>query len=251
MAVSRATIRAVNILEIIAKCPKGLTLSEISTNLSIPITSVNDIVKALLETGMIEVIDERSKVYGIGVKSYYIGNNYITNTSIVDKSRSIIDNLGKEMGMTVFLAKEVSGKMTYLYKYEPENPLVATCSIGSRTSLHCTSLGKSILAYDESVLNKLKEEDLIKKTENTIVDFEHLKKELATVRINGYALDRLEQNTHLTCVGAPIFDNTNCVIAAISVTGFHSDNRNIQNEGELVRKAALEISKTMGYYGNY
>ena len=74
MSKSRAATRTILILEYIAKEKKGVTLSDIANELDIPVTSTSDIVKALLDIDMIEIIDERSKVYGIGVKAYYIGN---------------------------------------------------------------------------------------------------------------------------------------------------------------------------------
>jgi len=247
MGISRATIRAINILDKAAKSPKGITLSEVANYLDIPITSASDIIKALIETEMIEVLDSRSKLYGIGVKAYYIGSSYLTNSSIVDKARPIIDKLGKKMSKTIFLGKEVSGKITYIYKYAPQNPLVATCKIGDRTNLHCTSLGKSILAYDDKLLLRMKDQELIRKTDKTITDYDQLKKEIERVRENGFAIDELEQNSHLTCVGAPIFDHNGIVIAAISATGLHASNRDIDTEGRTVKNAAQEISRTLGY----
>ncbi len=146
MKKSRAATRTIDILELIAKESKGLSLTEIASELDIPITSASDIINALLDKEMIEIIDKRSKVYGIGVKSYFIGNAFIANSTIVDKSKEIIEELGKKVNKTVFLGKEVNGRITYIYKYEPENNLVATCPIGARTNLHCTSLGKMYIS---------------------------------------------------------------------------------------------------------
>lgn len=250
MAISRAALRTIHILELIGSKSKGITLSEIATELDIPVTSVNDIVKALIETEMIEIIDERSKLYGIGVKAYYIGNSFISNTSLVDKAKPIVEELAYQVTKTVFIGKEVKEKITYIYKYEPKDTLVATCPIGSRTLLHTTSLGKCILANNEELLQRIISKELIQKTSRSITDPEKLNEELQKVRLKGYAVDNREQDEHLLCIGAPIYDYNNKVIAAISISGLYSENINIEYEANLVREKALLISRKMGYTGS-
>ncbi|MBB6479877.1 IclR family transcriptional regulator [Spirochaeta isovalerica] len=247
MKKSRAATRTIKILEVIANESKGLTLSEIAAKLDIPITSASDIVRSLLDEGMVEVIDERSKVYGIGVTAYYIGNAFIANTSIVDKAKAAIEELSNKTNKTVFLGKEVQGKITYIYKHEPKETLVATCDIGSRTNLHCTSLGKSFLAYNEQMFESLRGKELIRKTAHTITDFDKLEAEVKKVRIQGYAIDDREQNDHLLCIGAPIFDSNRNVVAAISISGLYSVETDVEEQARLVKEAALTISRRIGY----
>lgn len=247
MGKSRAARRTVDILEYIAIEKKGVTLSDIAINLDIPVTSASDIIKSLLEVEMIEITDERSKVYGIGVKAYYIGNAFLSNTNIVDKAKPIIEELGLETNKTVFMGKAINGEITYIYKFEPRASIVTTCPIGSRTSLHNTSLGKSIMAFDEKLFLTLKNKSLVKKTKYTITDYELLSEELSRVRVHGYAVDNREQNELLLCIGAPIFDHSGKVIAGLSISGLYSDDIDVEGEGQLVREKALQISKKMGY----
>ncbi len=247
MKKSRAAVRTVKVLEVIAREPKGLSLSEIAGLLDIPITSASDIVKALLDEEMIELLDERSKIYGIGVKAFFIGNAFIANTSIIDKAKDIIEDLSNRTHRTVFLGKEVNGKITYIYKHEPKDTLVATCAIGSQTSIHCTSLGKSFLAHEPEMLEALKDVDLVRKTDHTITDYNRLVEEVVSVREKGYAVDYREQNDHLLCVGAPVFDNHGKVVAALSVSGLWRGDEDVEPLGQLVRESALEVSRSLGY----
>lgn len=247
MSKSRAATRTILILEYIAKEKKGVTLSDIANELDIPVTSTSDIVKALLDIDMIEIIDERSKVYGIGVKAYYIGNAFLSNTNLVDKAIPVIERLGSELNKTVFMGIAVNDEITYVYKYEPRASIVTTCPIGSRTSLHATSLGKAIMAYDEEILSRINNKSLTKKTSFTITSHDELVEDLIRVRTRGYAIDDREQNELLHCVGAPIFDHAGQVIAALSVSGMYVPDIDVEYEGGLVRDKALEISKRMGY----
>lgn len=250
MKKSRTATRTIDILELISNESKGLTLSEIAIHLDIPITSVSDIIKALLDKEMIEIIDERSKVYGIGVKAYFIGNAFISNSSIIDKAKDIIEQLGTQLNKTVFLGKEVNERITYVYKFEPKDTLISTCAIGSRTNIHCTSLGKALMAYDEDLMKKVLSKELSSKTEYTITDPEVLKKDIEKVKVKGYAVDNREQSSHLICIGAPVFDDKSKVIAALSISGLYSEDIDIEYNGNLVKKSALAISRKLGYIGD-
>lgn len=247
MGKSRAATRTINILEYIANEKQGVTLSDIANELDIPVTSASDIVKALLDIEMIEIIDERAKVYGIGVKAYYIGNAFLSNTNLIDKAKPIIEELGLKLNKTVFMGKAVGNDITYIYKFEPRASIVTTCPIGSRTSLHATSLGKAIMAFDEEILERIQNKSLTKKTSFTITSHDELAEDLIKVRTKGYAVDDREQNELLHCVGAPVFDHTGNVIAALSISGMYSTDIDVEYEGNLVRDKALELSRKMGY----
>lgn len=247
MKKSRAANRTINILEVIANATKGLSLSEIARALDIPITSVNDIIKALLEEEFIELLDSRSKVYGIGVKAFSIGNAFIANNTLIDKATGIIETLMSRTNRTAFLAKEVNGEGMYIFKREPKNAIIATCTIGNRMSLHCTSLGKSFLAYSPKLMERLRNTELPRKTPYTITDYYNLQQDIEKVRERGFAVDKREENEHLLCVGAPIFDSNHQVIAAISVSGMYSEDADIDGLGRLVKESALAISRSMGY----
>lgn len=247
MKKSRAATRTIKILEVISQAAKGLSLSEIAAALDMPITSVSDIVRALVEEEFIELRDERSKLYGIGVKAFFIGNAFISNTSLIDKARGVIENLAAETGRTVFLGKEVSGRITYIFKHEPKDPIIATCAIGSSTPLHCTSLGKSFLAFSPGLLESLATKSLTRKTPHTITEYCDLQRDIEVVRIRGFAVDRREQNDHLLCIGAPIFDSHHSVIAAVSVSGLYREDEQVDRIGDIVKTAAFSISRSMGY----
>lgn len=247
MGKSRAALRTISILEIIAREKPGVTLSDIASELDIPITSVSDILKSLMETEMIEMIDERAKVYGIGVKAYYIGNAFFSNTNIIDKAKPIIEDLGRTLNKTVFMGKEINKEITYVYKFEPRETVVSTCPIGSRTSLHNTSLGKCMMAYDDELRDYIKNKSLVKTTPFTITDHQLLMDELLIIRNQGYAVDDREQNEMLRCIGAPIFDHKGRIMGALSVSGLYNRDTDVAYEGNLIKEKALQISRKMGY----
>lgn len=83
------------------------------------------------------------------------------------------------------------GEIVYLECLESQLRLRARPVYGIRVPLHCTSLGKAIMAFlpDEEVQNIIKEKGLVGFTDITITKKETLEKELKEIRKTGYAID--------------------------------------------------------------
>ena len=91
--------------------------------------------------------------------------------------------------------------------------------IGKRFPLHCTAMGKVLLAYsDAATIRTITRRKLKRYTANTITDPKALRLELETVVANGYAVDREEITRGLVCIAAPIYGVDGNVEAAISCT---------------------------------
>jgi DNA-binding IclR family transcriptional regulator len=87
--------------------------------------------------------------------------------------------------------------------------------------LHCTALGKAILAYlpEERVREIIDTHGLPERTDATITDEEELFDELEGIRDRGYARDMEERVAGLLCVAAPIRNLDGDPLGAISVSG--------------------------------
>jgi IclR family acetate operon transcriptional repressor len=125
------------------------------------------------------------------------------------------------------------------------------CVIGTRNPLYCTALGKAILAFlpgedRTAILNQM---TLTARTEYTITDIPALEENLALVRARGYAIDDMEVEEEIRCVGAPVFDHTGHVVAAISTSGpaFRFSLARIYELSEAVLNASRSISTKLGY----
>jgi IclR family acetate operon transcriptional repressor len=92
--------------------------------------------------------------------------------------------------------------------------------LGDPLQLHCTAIGKAILANlpAERRDELLQGHSLPRRTENTITSHSKLKAELRDVRRQGFAHDDEENEVNVRCVGAPVFDAHADVIGAISIS---------------------------------
>lgn len=109
----------------------------------------------------------------------------------------------------------------YIEKLEGNETLRMHSKVGKRAPMHCTSVGKAILAHLPSsvVFDILERKGMPVHTDKTITDKDEFMKELGQVRQNGYALDLEENEYGITCVAVPIFDHLGKVIAAVSISG--------------------------------
>ena len=88
----------------------------------------------------------------------------------------------------------------------PRTEGVFLIEIGKRTPLHCTAVGKAIMAYlsKDEVYLILKEKGLEKFTENTSTNKKDLENEFKKIREQGYAVDNMEHEEGVRCVAGPI-----------------------------------------------
>ncbi len=108
--------------------------------------------------------------------------------------------------------------------------------VGKRTNLHCTGVGKVLLAYaseqkQEHILNR---KSFAHYTNKTITSPSLLRKELAKVRQRGYAIDDEEEELEVRCVAVPVFNQLNEFMAGLAIAGTVGQIRD-ENIDELVR----------------
>ncbi|MEP6775558.1 MAG: IclR family transcriptional regulator, partial [Chloroflexota bacterium] len=134
-------------------------------------------------------------------------------------------------------------------KVEPPSIFRLATWVGQRLPLHCTGLGKALLAYlPEAELDQIIKAGLLRHNENTIVSPKKLKEHLELVRKLGYAVDNEEANIGLRGIGSPILDRDGQAIASISVSGTTTQitEDNLASFAGNVKQAAIEISRCLG-----
>ncbi len=251
MKLNRTTQRTVEILKLVSKNPEGITLDDICEQFSLPKTSAYDIITTLVEMGMANVQKGQKQTYTIGLTAYRIGINYTNNLDFLGVIEPELKAFSREVGKTVFFGVRSDHEVVYICKFEPENPIITTATVGTKNPMYCTSLGKAILAYtDEGTRQQVTSRITFRrKTDNTIMTLEALERELDRVKSQGYALDAREMEDHMECAGAPVFGPDNSVMGAISVSSLYKPGEDYEALGRLVSKKAEEVSRLLGFLG--
>lgn len=241
--------RVLDVLELMASS-EPMTMKEIGDVLGIPKSSIFDLVNILHERDFLAVDDPRAKTYTLGVAAYRVGTAYAAQSDLYRLAHPILRGLTEAIGTTGYLGIEEQGELIYLDKSESRSPISFSMRIGSRNHLHSTALGKALLAAkSDGELIAFAQKGLVKKTPHTLTTVEALLAEMEETRRRGYAIDDGEDNALLYCLGAPIRNGQNKVVAAISVTslwGSMTDEERSRRAAMLI-EAATQISRTLGY----
>jgi DNA-binding IclR family transcriptional regulator len=110
-------------------------------------------------------------------------------------------------------------EILYIDKISGHHRVTDLSRVGGRMPLHCTSLGKSILAFSSrDVLRNVVNHGLPRYTGATITSPILLERELVAIAARQLAFDRQECSIDIICAGAPVFGPDGQVVAALSVT---------------------------------
>jgi IclR family KDG regulon transcriptional repressor len=208
-------------------------------------TTVHRILYSLEKLGYVEKAEQPAH-YRLAAKFFEFTGPAVHFKHLQSISRSIMSDLMARHSENVNLGVLQNGQVVHIDVIQSPNALRVAAFPGERNPLHCTALGKAILAFlpEAEVGTLLEGYPLIKKTPRTITQKAHLREHFALVREHGVAIDLEENLSGVTCVAAPIFDHAGRVVAALSVSGpssrMTSKLTSIKND---VRAAALSATR--------
>ncbi len=248
-SIVKPVYNAIRILEVLGR-EEGLGVTRISQLLELPKSSVHDILSTLRNEGLVEK-DREHNHYSLGLRLFELGNLAKANLELRRIATPFLRTLNEELDETVYLTIIDGWEVLYIECLESTKRLRTYSVIGVRAPLHCTAVGKAILAFfTETQLNAMVDAmGLPRFTENTITDREGLFRELAETRRRGYAVDNAEHEEGVRCIGAPIRNDEARVVASISVSGPSQRMRLERDEatGRLLIGQTDEISRRLGY----
>lgn len=210
-----ASERTFRILETLSE-HDGMGVTELAEEFDLPKSTIHNHLNTLLQN---EYIVKEDGTYRIGLRSLKLGAHARRRKDIYEKGKPEVDKLAQQTGELANLAVEEHGRGVYLYLTKGDQAVGLDTFAGKRFHLHCTALGKAILAHlpEERTAEIIDRHGLPERTANTITDRDELFKELATIRDQGYAYDRAERLEGLCCVAAPIKRHDGEILGAISV----------------------------------
>ena len=253
MELVQSVDRTLTILEVLSDYNDGLGITEISSFVNLHKSTVHRLLSTLIYKGYV-VQDEESNKYKITFKLFELGSKKVHKLDLLKISRPHTKMLMESVNEVVHLIIREENDIVYIDKVEANNTISMASRIGKRNPMYCTATGKAILAFlpEDEILKVWNSSKVVKLTKNTNTDFILFKKELQTIRENGYAIDDEENEIGVKCVGAPIFNMSGEVVAAISVTGpvtRITDDKIDFISNEVMQYTNL-ISKEMGYKVN-
>ena len=242
--------RALRLLEALASADRELSLTELAEMLEWPKSTAHGILATLRDYRFVDQSPINGR-YRLGVRLFEFGQKAARNWGIREIALPVMQKLNAQCGEMVQLATEDAGEVFYLEKIDSTHIIRIVSEIGIRLPMHCSGLGKVLLAYRPytEARSILMRNGMRRMTNNTITDPVQMESELSQIRKQGFGLDNQEIMEGLRCIAAPIWDKNGDVRYAISISGLAE--RLTGNYFDFVKsaliEAAAEISKNMGY----
>jgi DNA-binding IclR family transcriptional regulator len=221
----------------------GAGVSELARETDYSKATVHSHLATLLDN---EFVVKRENHYEISLKFVDFGEFAKNGVAIHDIAAQEVNKLAEQTGEVAQFMVEEHGRGVYLHKASGENAIRTASYTGERKDLHCTALGKAILAQfsREHVEEIIDDQGMPAHTENTITTREELFNNLKTIRQENVAYDDEEVLSGLRCIAAPIGYKNGDIQGAISISGPTSrfkGKRFREELAETVRSAANVI----------
>lgn len=242
-----ALSKTVLVLRAFTSEDRGVTLAELCRRTGMVKGTAHRVCADMVGHGLLER-DERH--YRLGRLMFELGMRASVERDLLEIATPYLQEL-RTLGETVHLGVRDGVEVVYIAKLVGLGTDAAPSRMGGRQALHCTAIGKALLAHGPAeVLAQVVTGDLARRTPRSITAPGLLIRQLERVRETGLAFEYEESRTGVVCVGAPVFGPDGVeAVAAISIAGpisrFHPETH-----GARLRVAALQVGATLARRGD-
>jgi DNA-binding IclR family transcriptional regulator len=159
--------------------------------------------------------------YRLGMELFELGYVVKSSIPIIQYAIPIMEDIQEKTGEIVYFTVPRNGKVLYLEGVYPGKKLIHYSISGRVLYMHCTAVGKAILAYlpEEMVKKIIEYWGMPIFTPQTISNSKDLMEALELNRKRGYAIDIEEESPGVKCLAVPIRTSHNEVLGALSISG--------------------------------
>lgn len=236
--------RFVRILEAFDSSTKSLTASDIARRSGLPMPSAHRLIGQMLELGLLERDSQRR--IQVGVRLWELASRSQEVLSLREVAKPFLQDVQAIVGHHTQLGVMEGNDVLFVELLSNEKAVINITKVASRLPLHSCSSGLVLLAYSSpAVQERIFASTLKPMTSETILEPAALRRELAQVRQQGFAVSRGAVHSTAAGVAAPVRDRHNQVIATISVI-VPNDQRHTSFAIPVLLAAARGMSRALG-----
>jgi DNA-binding IclR family transcriptional regulator len=235
--------RAVRILKALGEHPGRLGLSDLADRVGLAKTTVHGLLRTLQDHRLVEQHAESDK-YQLGPELLQLGNSYLDLNELRSHALAWSEQLATQAGEAVRVGvPHRDAALVVHHVFRPDTSL-QVLEVGALLPLHATALGKALLAYlDDDVVADLVAGGLPRLTGHTHIAPAAVRRELASIREIGYAVEREESLLGEGGIAAPIFDRRTEPIGAVGIAG---PKERVLRRNRLPQLAAFVVEAARG-----
>lgn len=244
--------RAFGIIEEIARHRDGIGLAELSKRVGLHNSTTFHLVKTLVTLGYVRQLKD-SKRYRVGRPLFALAASALDEVEMASLATPVLEALSRDTGEAAHFSVRMGDAVVVLARTSGPGAFQLANRVGITRPAYCTALGKVMLAsLSEQQFERFAARAEFKAyTPNSISSAEALRREIATVRRTGMAIDDGEFDAEVRCVALPVRDFCGQVIGAIGISGpvWRLSIETLHKHAKAVRAAAARLSADFGYTG--
>jgi IclR family transcriptional regulator, acetate operon repressor len=242
---TQAVDRAARLLSEVVHSADPMTFTGLSAATGLAKSTTSRLLLALERNGLVRRDDHGRFLPGEMFVSFAWRGG--AEAGLVAVARPFLEKLGKATGETINLAVTSNGVVEQIAQVDSTYLIGGTNWVGQPVPLHCSALGKVLLAYGAAQLSPGAKLD--RRTDKTITTEAALKTELAAVRARGWAITDEELEPGLIAVAAPVYGFEGTVVAALSVSAPTSrmTKERVAMAAERCMEEAAGLAAVLGY----
>ncbi|HUO00537.1 MAG TPA: IclR family transcriptional regulator [Bradyrhizobium sp.] len=245
-------MKTFGLLETLVQTNRPLSLPELTSLTGMPKATLHRVARLLEAEQMLER-EPHSRLYRPGRRLLTFALDVIATSARSAPRHAVLEALSGELGETCNFGMMVENHVVYVDRVESAWPFGLHFEPGSRVPLHCTAMGKLLLAMQECDCREalLKTIALPAYTGRTITDVGKLARELENIRRSEISIDNQEFLAGVVCLAVPVRDEFGVVRGALAVSApvARMSVADAQRRVPALRKAAARLSKTLSFEG--
>jgi DNA-binding IclR family transcriptional regulator len=217
--VSTTALKAFAVLEVVAASGQSISISEVAEKVGVDRSTAYRMLSTLQVAGYITQ-DETTKRFKLSYKVISLSRNLMIDNEVSSLFHRTMNTITDATQETVGLSVLDGLQTVLVHQVRGTQRVNVVFQVGDRSELHCTSIGKLLLAYQDPLyVERVIANGLVKRAVNTYTDPKEFRIEVQRIRAQGYSFDNQELADDMRCVAVPVFESGGRVTRGFSISG--------------------------------
>ncbi len=240
--------RALQIIKLLSVREESCGVSEIADSLGLPKANVFRILNTMSKSGF-AIKNPDTEKYDLSIAFIEIGEKLKCRLDLERISAQTMEELSRRVGETVNLGILFEDEVLTIHTVQGESSILVS-KLKATSPLYCSSTGKLFLSEmeEKDVRTYFQSARLLKRTINTITDFDGYLAEKEQILRDGIAYDREEYEYGLTCMSSPVYGKQGKIAATMGISGPTSrlQYKDFDILAKAIKEAAEKLSDLVG-----
>ncbi len=242
--------KAFDILNCFTPETPALRVVDITRKVDMTQSNVSRLINTMVAYGYLERADD-SGFYQLGKQIITLSGVALNHSELRKQALPELYDLEQRYEVGANLAVLEKDRMYYLAHVDSRRSPRMYTMVGHTTALHCTAIGKILLAAmtDEEIEAVMERAGMPSFTYNTITSLPVLMEQIEKIRRVGYSTEYGEHALGSACIAAAIRGRSGAVVAGLSLSGKYRGLGMQEHEQEaaaVVMESAALISNKLG-----